>query len=328
MPVLNKLFFRNITYNLILLFILPFLIYLKKPAVFYIRQSPFLISPFLASKLFNVPVISEINGALEEELILNKDFKSIILINRVVERISCSTPIKIIAVTDKLKRRIIKKYGLLKNKVVVLENGVDSNLFYPLKKDKKYDVLFVGSFMAWQGLNYLMKSVPDARKRFRDVKFLLIGDGIEMENLHKLVKELKIERNVIFAGYKTHEQIPDYINQSSICIAPFALDDRNKKTGISAFKIYEYASCGKPIVSTNISGISDFIIKNNCGVIVEPNNSKALADAIIKLLNNPKLAEEMGRNGRKTILNGYSWKNVAERTQKVIEDTISEHNKN
>ena len=98
--------------------------------------------------------------------------------------------------------------------------------------------------------------------------------------------------------------------------------------GGSPFKLYEYASCGKPIISTDIPGIPEFVNKNKCGIIVEPNNPKALAEAIVKLLDNPNLAEEMGKNGRKAILNGYSWKSVAERTQKVIEDAIKESKKN
>ena len=96
----------------------------------------------------------------------------------------------------------------------------------------------------------------------------------------------------IFTEAVPYEDVPKYINASDVCIAPF-ITARYMKIGLSPLKIYEYMACKNPIVPSRISNLG-FIKQNNAGILVESENPKKLANAIIKLLKDTKLREEMG----------------------------------
>ena len=74
------------------------------------------------------------------------------------------------------------------------------------------------------------------------------------------------------------------------------------------------------IISTDIVGVAEEVRENNCGIIIKPKDSLALAEAIIKLLENPKLAKKMGENGRKFVENKYSWEQIMEKIEQVYKE--------
>ncbi len=325
--VIKNKIIRDILFNIKLFFIIPGYIKKNKIDLIYTRQGLSLIAPAALSKLLSTPYITEINGNIEDELLSYGLPKFYIKISKLVERYCYKKATKIISVTQKIKESIIKKYKIPAKKIIVLENGVDSNKFKPLwryQNNKEKIIGYIGNFASWQGVEYLIEAISIIKKNIPDVKCMIVGDGPERNELEDLSIKFGLKENIIFKGHINHTSIPKYINSFYLCVAPKKKVLKNG--GGSPFKIYEYASCGKPTISTKIPG-TEFISKNDCGIIVEPNNSRALAEAIAKLLNNPKLAENMGRNGRKAILNGHSWRNVAERTQKVIEDAIKENKK-
>ena len=220
---------REVSFNLQLLFLLPFFIKKNKIEAIYTRQGLSLISPAIISRIFSIPYITEVNGVYEEEMRAMNHSEIFIKISLFVEKFCYSSAKNIITVTNSIKKYLISKYNLDKNKLHVLENGVDINLFAPKKLPKKYDLLFVGSFTFWQGLEYLISSLPIVVKEKKDMKLAIIGDGKEKENLIKLSRKLGLDKNIFFLGTKDHKKIPSYINKSNICIAPFELNDRNKK---------------------------------------------------------------------------------------------------
>jgi glycosyltransferase involved in cell wall biosynthesis len=318
---------RGILFNLKLFFILPFYIYKNKIQVVYTRQSGTLIVPAIISKLFSIPYITEVNGNMEEEMIESKQPQIYCKICNLVERISYKIAKKIVVVTSELKEYLVKKYNLNPNKIEIIENGADSKFFKPLDKEKcklklnlnknyKY-LCYTGNFALWQGLETLIKSFEIVLKKYPNTKLLLVGDGEQKEDLIKLSKKNNISEKIIFTGRVEHELIPYYLCASEVCLAPFTAE-RNKRMGSSAFKTYEYASCGRPIITTHL----DFVNKNKCGLVAKADNYQDLAKKIIYLLKNPKLAKQMGENGRRAILKSYSWKNVAERTQGAIKEII------
>ena len=150
-------------------------------------------------------------------------------------------------------------------------------------------------------------------RKFPNIQLLLIGDGEIKNKLLDLSKDYGLQEKIIFTGMLDHKDIPLYIGSSEICFAPFS-KERNKRMGSSAFKIYEYASCERPIITTH----PDFVTKNNCGLVSRADNPLDLSKKTLTLLSNPQLAKKMGENGRKAIINSYSWKNVADKINKIF----------
>jgi glycosyltransferase involved in cell wall biosynthesis len=233
---------------------------------------------------------------------------------------------KIIAVTPGIKTNLEKAYNIPGEKIVVVSNGANTSLFKPLeqetcRKELGLDleipcVCFVGNFAPWQGVEYLVKASTSILSKFPECRFLIVGDGIMKDDLLKLCNDLGVEDKFIFTGVIAYERVPLYINASDTCTAPFIFA-RNAKIGLSPLKLYEYMACGKPVVASNISGVSDVLEASGGGIPVLPENPVALAEGILKLLENPELRMKLGSKGLSYVTENYSWYSVAKKVNEV-----------
>lgn len=330
LQIINKNIIKSIWYNFILFFVLSYNILKQKPDIIYSRQGIFLITPVLVSKLFFIPYVTELNGPMIEEMRFNKESMINIKIASIIERICYNNAKKVITVTHGIKNYIVNKYKISLDKIVVIENGVNINLFKP--KNKKLTrrkirfknnyvyVGYIGGLINWQGLNYLIKSVKFVLKKIPHCRFVIVGDGPEKENLYKLIKQEKLEKNIILIDAIKNSKVPDYINSFDICIC-YPYKFRENKT--SPFKIYEYLSCGKPIIVSDIKGLEDTF--KELTVVAKPEDSADLADKIIKLLENKKLRKELSKKGKQFILKGHSWKDVTNKIKNILKEIKNEN---
>ena len=83
-------------------------------------------------------------------------------------------------------------------------------------------------------------------------------------------------------------------------------------------KSLEYSAAGRPVVITQCEGVSDIIENGNCGIVVPPDDDQALADALIKLLKDEKMRKKLGDNGRKLVLQQYTWDHVAQNMMDIL----------
>lgn len=241
----------------------------------------------------------------------------------------------IIAVTQGIENYLINQ-GVNKNKIWVIGNGANTDLFRPIKdsniqkelknklhiNDDESVVLFVGVLEPWQGVEYLIHAAPLIIEEFPETKFLIVGEGLIRKELENMVSESKLNNKFIFTGTIPYEEVPKYINISDVCISPEANDARNKDTGGSSLKLYEYMACEKPVVVGNIDGNKDVVIDLNAGFVVDPRNSKEMATSIIRLLKDKNFGNQLGKNGRKGVIEKYSWEKVAKRTVEVFEEVL------
>lgn len=210
-------------------------------------------------------------------------------------------------------------FGINKRKIAVIENGTDINFFKPIDKKEAKKAIginpdylyvgFIGNLAVWQGLDYLLQAIPKVLKEYGNVRFILVGDGPEMPKIRKKVAALEKEK-VILTGSVPYQEANLYINSFDIGVAPF-IKKRNDGM-VSPMKIRDYAACGVPFVTTKIRGL-EFVQEKGIGILAPPNNTNALSEAIIKLIENPRLRNGMGNKGRKVAEKNFSWKNVAEK---------------
>ena len=205
--------------------------------------------------------------------------------------------------TSGIKNGLINLYNIPSKKIVVINNGANTDLFYPIDSEasrakleleisKKY-ICFVGNLARWQGVEYLIEASPLILQRCPNLSFLVIGDGIMKSKLIQLTHKFGVFDNFIFTGSVPYDKVPLYINASNVCVAPFIME-RNAKIGLSPLKLYEYMACEKPVVASAISGVSEVLELSKGGISVLPENSEAFADAIAVLLENDALSRELG----------------------------------
>ncbi|KCZ71728.1 glycosyltransferase [Candidatus Methanoperedens nitroreducens] len=319
-------------YNLIKFILKSFLIGLKtgrKESIdlIYVRHGINSFSAYLLSKILKIPYVIEVNGILHQYGEIEYAFRpnKIILIMfsyviRIVEKIVLTNASYVFVSTS--GKGIIKmlkyRFNIAQDKIVPLHNGVDINIFKPidtaiarkklnLNLETKY-VIFTGSLEQWQGLSYLVEAVPIVLKKHPNTVFLIVGDGQFKDYILYMINKLKIQKNIRLIGRVPHKEIVWYINSADICIAPY--DTSKKDLDFSPLKIFEYMACGKPVISTDIWGIKQYL--NGCGLIKPPDNAGELSDAIIYLLDHKEICEKLSCTGYNKATKEYSWGRVTE----------------
>lgn len=321
-PVINLPNVKRLMFEILTFFSLLFHFFKREGQVDFVynREDVFSFSSIVFAKLFGLRHVTELNGILREEMKMNQNSSLQIRLSTKLEKLNYKWADKIICVTYGIKEDLINTFQVKKGKTKVIPNGVDIKRFYPFSSNFLYEnydigkqnliIGFVGTLFKWQGVDILIRAIPDIINNFKEVKFVIVGEGKEYRTLLKLLENLKINEYVVLAGKVPYEKIPWYINNFDICVAPFTRE-RNARTGLSPLKIYEYLACGKPVVTSKIPGLNELINSSFCGFLVEPDCPRELAQAIGELLSHPSLRKEMGENGRRLVEKKYSWKTTA-----------------
>ncbi|MHC1756411.1 MAG: glycosyltransferase family 4 protein [Methanosarcina sp.] len=335
-PVIDNKYLVQPFYEFMLSFYLLYSCITNRPDVLYLRQNSFPFFPIALCNILKIPTIVEVNGLVMDELKVSPDSKSFAY--RVFsylalrsERFNYRHCDRIVSVTDKLKDELVRLYSVPAEKVLVINNGANTDIFKPMDQnqararlgldDSKKYVCFVGHLAAWQGVEFLIYSSPLILEKCPDVRFLVVGDGVMRERLLKIASEMGLSEKFTFTGRVPYEDVPVYINAADICVAPF-IKERNSKIGLSALKTYEYLACGKPIVASSISGVKDLIDLSGGGIPVTPENPEELANAVVKLISDQKTRSTMGEQGRKYVVENHSWDGVARKILDICDDIV------
>jgi len=188
------------------------------------------------------------------------------------------------------------------SKLVLVEMGIDHETFKPVKVKQIYDLCYVGGFKPWDGVEDLVLAVKHLKKNksFNDLSVLLLGDGPRVEVIKKMVKENNLDKNFLFGGKVSLQEVANHICASKICVAPFNV--KYSKTGefekygfyFPPLKVIEYMACSKPVIATNYEFNAKLIPKNT-RFLFQEGNVKDLSEIIKDLLTNrdlKKIGEE------------------------------------
>lgn len=217
-----------------------------------------------------------------------------------------------------------------KDKLVWIPPGVDINRYNVGNSFKIYDdynilhsskiILFVGEISkvhAHKGIDDLIKSFKKVLKEVKEVYLVLVGMGDMIQEYKKKCENLGIADNAIFTGFVDDDTLIEYYKSSDVVVLP----STTIQEGFGMVLI-EGNACGKPVIGTKVGGIKYVIKDGETGLLVPPKNPEALAEAIIKLLQDEDMAKKMGKNGRILVEEKYTWDKVAKMTEKVYEELI------
>lgn len=230
---------------------------------------------------------------------------------------------RLIMVTKSFKDNVVNR-GIDGDKVHVITNGVNQELFFPREKNEslinthdlkdKFIITYVGAHGISQNLSTILK-VAKALKEDKDIQFLFIGEGAEKEQLIKIASEQKIT-NVKFVDSHPKETIPAFYSTSDICLVPLK-NIELFKTFIPS-KMFEIMACGVPIVASLEGESADILNESKAALVVQPDNAEEIKQAILKLKNDRDLYEQMKVNGPVFVEQHYSRKKLAEKYLEII----------
>ncbi|MCW4008046.1 MAG: glycosyltransferase family 4 protein [Candidatus Bathyarchaeota archaeon] len=236
---------------------------------------------------------------------------------------------KIIAVSDFTRRELLQYYPVKADKIRVIHNGVDTSKFRPADDKLKAKaelglstvdkaILSVGRLYARKGLFTLIESAALVTKKFRNVKFIIAGKGLsnEMAKLVNYAEKLGVKENIVFTGYFPDKKLPRLYQAADI----FAFSTFYENL---PFAVLEALSTGLPVVTTRVGGIPEMIESGRNGFLVEPFNSRELAEKILFYLEHPATAAEMALSARGTIEARFDWRLIVKKVLAVYDEALS-----
>lgn len=202
----------------------------------------------------------------------------------------------------------------------IIPNGVDYDYWsgphktLPEFADGKLNILFVGRPEKRKGLKHLLRAYMRLRERREDTRLIVVGAG----NFRRYQRLMRDYSDVIFRSNVPYEDLPRYHHSSHVYCAP---NTGNESQG---YVVMEALAAGLPVVASNIEGFAGVITTGVDGLLVPPKSPDAIADALMLLLNNESLRNELGRKGQQRA-ESYSWDRVARRVLSYYERVLLEN---
>ena len=265
----------------------------------------------ICKKLTGVPVVvivhgTDVNAAKKSRLL--RSLCSYVFKNS--DRISVNSSFIMDAVLA-IDRGAVKKIELI-------PMGVDVNLFKPHPGNAARGaptVLTVGRLIELKGIAYLIRAMKDVVKRYPDAMLVIGGSGPEKENLEDLTNELGLNKNVRFIGFIQNAELPGHYAAADVFVLPSI--NKDGLTEALGVVLLEAMASGTPVIGSDVGGIPDIIRDGHNGFLVPERSPGPLAERIIELLSNEKLAEKFRVNGLNTIKDGFSWESISRRFDEI-----------
>jgi glycosyltransferase involved in cell wall biosynthesis len=220
-------------------------------------------------------------------------------------------------VTDRFIEHFEER-GVPRNRISFLPNGADTEFLRPLPPDEellarwglegKKVFTYIGTHAHYHKLETLIEAAALLRER-RDIAFLLIGDGPERERIKRLARDERLE-NVVFGAAPYEEMARAYsISYGALAV----LRDIEVARKMRLSKVFPALSCEVPVIFSGAGETPEILEQHGAGIAVAPEDPAAMVDAIVRLADDPKRRDAMGRAGRELVVREFSWKVIVER---------------
>ncbi len=208
------------------------------------------------------------------------------------------------------------EYDIVPNGIALEQFRSDAEPL-PEFMDGRRNILFVGRYSEpRKGFRYLVRAMPMIRGQFPDARLIVVGQG-NAARYERFLEQHGIT-DVVFAGFVDSETLPRYYASADVFVAP--------STGRESFGLIllEGMASGKPVVASAIPGYSAVIRNGIDGMLVEPKDAQALALAIVRVLADADLRNQLVASGREHVKQ-FSWEVVANRLLEVYGRAIEQH---
>lgn len=291
-----------------------------------ITQDPFTTGfiGWLLKKKYNIPLIIQIAADMIDNKYFIKESILNLFLNRLAKQlIGMADAIRVS--TSKEKEKLVK-LGIEDERIWHIPFFINTNLF--LQKDgekvrkyylnEKFDrlVLSAGRITKQKDLETLIQAISFVIKEYPKALFLISGEGPEKGKIKNFILNLGVEDNICFLGNMPYDKIPDFFSACDLFVTTSLYEGTN-------MALLEAAVSGKPVVSTSYTGAYDAMEDGKTGFILNFKAPKNIAQKIIYLLKNPKIAKEMGRAGQEYVLENFNKEKILEKFLTMWRQTVN-----
>ena len=238
---------------------------------------------------------------------------------------------EVIVNSNYMKNELQRLFGLPYEKINVVPNGVNLNLYNGVEKDYNFRrqyaadnekiILYVGRLVYEKGIQNLIAAMPKVLNGYHDSKLIIAGKGGMIDELRDEVRRLNIENKVYFTGYLNLNQVTKMYKCADVAVFPSTYEP----FGVVAL---EGMLSGTPVVVSDVGGLNEIVQHRENGMKSYAGNPNSIADSILELLYNPGLGAEVSRAAKAKVKAQYNWNKIAQDThfiyQKAICQTMAE----
>ncbi|MFZ0965070.1 MAG: glycosyltransferase family 4 protein, partial [Candidatus Bathyarchaeia archaeon] len=238
---------------------------------------------------------------------------------------------RVICCSDYMVSHVRWAFGLPKDKLVMVPNGVDAEAYAKIGNDdlgrfrgkfalpEEKIVLFVGRLVHEKGVHVLVNAVPKVLEKV-NAKFIIVGNGYMKEQLSNIVKNMGFAHKVMFTGFVDDETLKKLQKCADVSVVPSLFEP----FGIVAI---EAMAAKSPVVVSDTGGLSEIVEHNVTGVKVYADNPESLAWGITKVLTDDSYANWLRNNAYKRIQEKYDWNKIAQQTKTIYNNVLTECSK-
>ena len=255
-------------------------------------------------KSFGVPFIVDIHSIPALEQSGDKRSKKWINLWQKSERDILKTADVIIAVNEYMKQYIIEKCDCFGSKIFIIPNGADL-LTNKAKYSLPLNIIYGGNFTYYESVLDFVKTAEILSGD--NYNFILMGDGPQRGEILNYINRNHV--NIIYVGKKTRQEALKRFCGAQVGIIPGLKSVRSQAA--SSVKLMEYASCGLPVITVDISNWGEIVRKYDCGIVTRNSNPEEFAEAI-RQMGNKERWDKKSENAMRMIQEAYCWDKVLE----------------
>ena len=215
-----------------------------------------------------------------------------------------------IVVTESIGKRFLKPTILIQNYPIL-----NQRLTKYISQKKRHNLFYVGSISEVRGIKEMLEAACLVNQEI-PIQFKIAGFFASKTIENKIISS-KLWKKIDFVGHIDRLELQEIAESSFIGLVIFHPIPNHIEAQPN--KLFEYMQYGLPIVGSRFSLWEEIVEKNNCGILVDPLNTKEIAEAIKWLYNHPEEAKKMGENGRKAVIEKYNWHTEEKKLIKLYE---------
>ena len=281
------------------------------PEFLYERYSLFNLSGLMTARRPGIPLVLEVNSPLAYER-TQYEHLSWKRGAKISEGFLLSRADIVLTVSTPLKDYLVDQ-GILADKIVVIPNGVDPEIFRP-DPQRRVNVRsrfgipedgivvgFIGILRPCHGVELLLEVLARIRKSSTAVRLLVVGDGPSRDELQKIARSVGLTDRMIFIRIVHSREVAHFIAALDIAVSPRATFDA------SPMKVLEYMATGIAVVAPRMPNLQDLITHGVDGILFRPEDAGDLVSALLSLIRDPNFRTKLAENARATIVRDRTW---------------------
>jgi len=270
------------------------------------------------SKSMNIPYVVAVHGA---DINVSANLPGGVLKLKQIYESATS----VVSISQRLNREVNNIAPLANRKLVYFGINPDSfkqareirqQFLRSSKMDESLRVLSVSNLIKSKGIQYNFQAVSKLVDKYPKIEYTIVGDGVYLSELKKYAFELNVSDNIRFVGRINHDKALGMMAQTDIFALPSYLE------GMGMVYL-EAMALGVPVIGIRGQGIEEVIDHNVNGILIEPHDSNALANAIEQLITDSALSRKIGLAARNHIYENFAWNTTCEQFDKIFRETIT-----